>query len=66
TLEETSDTLIANDDHIIILGASKKVRSVLEKTDLFEIIGKNMLCEIRLDALKMAKKLLETKNDAIR
>ncbi|MFT5842110.1 MAG: SulP family sulfate permease, partial [Pseudohongiellaceae bacterium] len=42
TLEETSDTLIANDDHIIILGASKKVRSVLEKTDLFEIIGKNM------------------------
>lgn len=59
TLEETSESLHANNDHIIILGASEKVQSMIDKTDILEIIGKNMQFEHRLDALRMAKKLLD-------
>ncbi len=59
TLEGTSESLNSNGDYIIILGASKQVRNMIERTDILETIGEDMLLDSRIDALRMAKRLLD-------
>jgi len=58
TLEQATERLVANDDHIIILGACDRVLRILQKTDVFEMVGEGQFVANRLDALKLAQKLV--------
>ena len=59
TLEETTETLLENNDHIVFFGANPRVTEVLEKTDIIKMIGQEKFKADRKSALQVARTLLK-------
>jgi SulP family sulfate permease len=58
TLEEMTEKLAANGDHLVIFGASPRVINTLEKTDVYNVLGAENIVASRLEALQIARHLV--------
>lgn len=60
TLEEMTEKLAANGDHMVIFGAAPRVINILKKTDVYNVIGAENIVSDRMEALTIANKLVAT------
>jgi len=58
-LEEVTERLLGDNDHIVIFGGNKKVISTLGKTDVIKLIGSDQIVEKRREALNIANDLIK-------